>query len=230
MKGGFYAEEISAFKESLPESNNLKQILDSGAKPFPEKMLMTMGWLGHDQVLDTSDFESNEGSWECYANGLDFNSVCSMSTKAWTNAYKRHCSTAETGYLYRRLMKLLEDVCIHPDGSVRLSDSRIIQKSYGDGFRCSQTQPVSLRIGAFDEEEKREFKDFAKSLSREDSQSWKDEVAQMKEMRKNIDLDTSEGNTARIRSPLCIKQVVLAHSNSIENGTGLSVRKKNTML
>lgn len=79
--------------------------------------------------------------------------MCNLSTKAWTNSFKRHCSTADTGYLYRRLMKLLEDVCIHPDGTVRVSDNRIIQKSYGDGFSTNQTQPVSLKIGAFDVDE-----------------------------------------------------------------------------
>jgi len=40
--------------------------------------------------------------------------------------------TAETGYMQRRLMKALEDLCVAYDGSVRTSESNIVQFRYGD--------------------------------------------------------------------------------------------------
>jgi DNA-directed RNA polymerase III subunit RPC1 len=40
--------------------------------------------------------------------------------------------TAETGYMQRRLMKALEDLCVHYDGSVRTSEQNIVQFTYGD--------------------------------------------------------------------------------------------------
>ena len=40
--------------------------------------------------------------------------------------------TAETGYMQRRLMKALEDLCVAYDGSVRTSESNIVQFKYGD--------------------------------------------------------------------------------------------------
>lgn len=40
--------------------------------------------------------------------------------------------TAETGYMQRRLMKALEDLCIQYDGTVRNSTNQVIQFIYGD--------------------------------------------------------------------------------------------------
>lgn len=40
--------------------------------------------------------------------------------------------TAETGYMARRLMKALEDLTAHYDGSVRNSEGNIVQYTYGD--------------------------------------------------------------------------------------------------
>jgi hypothetical protein len=40
--------------------------------------------------------------------------------------------TAETGYMQRRLMKSLEDLCVHYDSSVRTSEQTIVQFTYGD--------------------------------------------------------------------------------------------------
>ena len=40
--------------------------------------------------------------------------------------------TAETGYLQRRLVKALEDLCVLYDGSVRTAESRVVQFTYGD--------------------------------------------------------------------------------------------------
>ena len=40
--------------------------------------------------------------------------------------------TAETGYMQRRLVKAMEDLAVHYDGSVRTSEQAIVQFTYGD--------------------------------------------------------------------------------------------------
>jgi DNA-directed RNA polymerase III subunit RPC1 len=40
--------------------------------------------------------------------------------------------TAETGYMQRRLMKALEDLCANYDGTVRNSENTVVQLKYGD--------------------------------------------------------------------------------------------------
>lgn len=42
------------------------------------------------------------------------------------------CKTAETGYIQRRLVKAMEDVMVHYDGTVRSSQQEIIQFLYGE--------------------------------------------------------------------------------------------------
>lgn len=55
--------------------------------------------------------------------------------------------TADTGYMQRRLMKALEDLCISYDGTVRTADNEIVQLVYGDdnlnaSFMESNNGPV----------------------------------------------------------------------------------------
>lgn len=52
----------------------------------------------------------------------------------------------------------------------------------------------------------------------------------MQKMRKRIDPDTPGENTVQIRSPLYIKNILLAHRKSVQQGVQLSVRRKNKML
>ena len=48
--------------------------------------------------------------------------------------------TASTGYIQRRMIKLLEDLKVYPDGSVRNSIGSILQYTYGnDGFDPTET-------------------------------------------------------------------------------------------
>lgn len=51
--------------------------------------------------------------------------------------------TAETGYMQRRLMKALEDLAVHYDGTVRASDGAVVQVVYGDdGLDPSEMESV----------------------------------------------------------------------------------------
>jgi DNA-directed RNA polymerase III subunit RPC1 len=57
--------------------------------------------------------------------------------------------TAESGYMQRRLMKSMEDLCAKYDNSVRTSTEHMVQFSYGDDgmdpmLMDDQDLPVSL--------------------------------------------------------------------------------------
>jgi DNA-directed RNA polymerase III subunit RPC1 len=54
--------------------------------------------------------------------------------------------TAETGYMQRRLMKALEDLHIHYDGTVRNSEGGVVQLTYGDdGFDPAEMEAAAGR-------------------------------------------------------------------------------------
>jgi len=58
--------------------------------------------------------------------------------------------TAETGYMQRRLMKALEDLCVQYDGTVRTAEKAVVQLAYGDDgldptFMVGDGTPVKLQ-------------------------------------------------------------------------------------
>jgi len=59
--------------------------------------------------------------------------------------------TAETGYMQRRLMKALEDLCVQYDGTVRTSERNLVQFMYGDDgldpiLMAEGSSPVNFRL------------------------------------------------------------------------------------
>ena len=57
-----------------------------------------------------------------------------MLIACWLRRWWRQCARlqAETGYMQRRLMKALEDLCIQYDGTVRSAEKTVVQFTYGD--------------------------------------------------------------------------------------------------
>jgi len=57
--------------------------------------------------------------------------------------------TAETGYIQRKLVKGMEDLVVHHDGTVRDANMNIIQYQYGeDGINATKLEYVSYPIGS----------------------------------------------------------------------------------
>jgi DNA-directed RNA polymerase II subunit RPB1 len=55
--------------------------------------------------------------------------------------------TAETGYIYRRLIKALEDIMVKYDGTVRTSQEQVIQFLYGeDGMAGEHIEDLSIDL------------------------------------------------------------------------------------
>ena len=62
--------------------------------------------------------------------------------------------TADTGYIQRQLIKSMEDLIVHHDGTVRDANNNIIQYHYGeDGINPTKIETQSLSIGKLSEEE-----------------------------------------------------------------------------
>ena len=62
--------------------------------------------------------------------------------------------TADTGYIQRQLIKSMEDLMVHHDGTVRDANNNIIQYHYGeDGINPTKIETQALSIGKLSEEE-----------------------------------------------------------------------------
>ena len=51
---------------------------------------------------------------------------------ARSSSYKKHCATGDSGYLQRKLGKLVEDLTVRHDGTVRDANDEVVQLLYGD--------------------------------------------------------------------------------------------------
>jgi len=62
--------------------------------------------------------------------------------------------TANTGYIQRRLVKAMEDLVVHNDGSVRDANMNITQFRYGeDGINSTKIESLALEIGELTDEQ-----------------------------------------------------------------------------
>jgi DNA-directed RNA polymerase, beta'' subunit/160 kD subunit len=67
-----------------------------------------------------------------YARGVTFPEFFFLCMTGREGSIDQAIKTAESGYIQRRLVKSLEDVIIHYDGTVRTSNNSVIQFIYGD--------------------------------------------------------------------------------------------------
>ncbi|XP_063852401.1 DNA-directed RNA polymerase II subunit rpb1-like [Scylla paramamosain] len=76
---------------------------------------------------------------------------------ARSSSYKKHCATGESGYLQRKLGKMMEDLTVRHDGTVRDANDEIVQLLYGDDGllpECCvavmlQTEPLPNHVADF---------------------------------------------------------------------------------
>ncbi len=139
--------------KDLPKFNNLKQMVEAGSKGSALNISQITSSLGQ-QILEGRriQYGFRNRTLPCYP---QFNN-CPESRGYVVNSFIRglcpqefffHAmggreglidtavKTAETGYIQRRLVKVLEDVTVRYDGTVRSSNDDIVQFVYGeDGF------------------------------------------------------------------------------------------------
>ena len=82
---------------------------------------------------------------ESYLNGLEYPSFIMHNMGSREGLIDTAIKTAESGYVQRRLIKLLEDLLVGYDGTVRTGTNKVIQFTYGDGG-IDPVKQISLPI------------------------------------------------------------------------------------
>lgn len=83
----------------------------------------------------------------CYARGLNPSEFFFHAMSGREGLIDTAVKTSETGYIQRRLMKLMEDIIVHHDQTVRSSANLVVQFVYGgDGWDGAHIERVSLPL------------------------------------------------------------------------------------
>ena len=113
-------------KKSLTEYNNLKAMVVSGSK-------------GSNINKDDYGPESRGFVENSYLAGLTPSEFYFHAMGGREGLIDTAVKTAETGYIQRRLIKAMESVMVHYDGTVRNSVGQLIQLRYGEDGLCGET-------------------------------------------------------------------------------------------
>ena len=154
-RANFSLNEVSSIagkkvKDSLTSKNNLNNMVSSGSKgnitnisqiiacvgqqnvegkriPFNFKKRTLPHFLEDDYAIESRGFIENS-----FIKGLTPHEFFFHAMAGREGIIDTSVKTAETGYIQRRLMKLLEDIMVNYDGTVRNSNANIIQFIYGE--------------------------------------------------------------------------------------------------
>jgi DNA-directed RNA polymerase beta' subunit len=126
------------------EGNRIKQTIDEGTRTlscYPSSFHNT-----NNTFYLKSKYQSRGFIFSSFMKGLTPQEFFFHSSAGREGIINTACSTADSGYLQRKMVKLLEDVKINYDASVRDAKGNIIQFVYGqdglDGSLLSPHQPI----------------------------------------------------------------------------------------
>lgn len=197
-------------EKSLKELNNVKQMVISGSKgsfinisqmsacvgqQIVEGKRIPFGFADRTLPHFTKDDYSPESKGfveNSYLRGLSPQEFFFHAMAGREGLIDTAVKTAETGYIQRRLVKALEDVMVHYDGTVRNSLGDILQFVYGeDGLdSCKvESQPIDSISGddnTFNLRYKIDLMDSSKSLKPSHIESGNDIVGDI-EMQRILD-------------------------------------------
>jgi DNA-directed RNA polymerase II subunit RPB1 len=143
--------------------NGLHEITHSGAKGNVSNLIQIAGMIGQQFNNDMTRMvpgtvhlnqdtagESNGMIHSSFYKGMSsidmFYHLCGSRDGLVDTAVK----VSETGYLQRRLVKSMEDIITHQDGSTRHCDGRIIQVQYGcDGFDPDRLETCKVSLATY---------------------------------------------------------------------------------
>jgi DNA-directed RNA polymerase II subunit RPB1 len=147
----------------LPDWNNVKQMVIAGSKGSFINISQMSACVGQQSVegkripfgfrhrtlphFTKDDFtpESRGFVENSYLRGLTPQEFFFHAMAGREGLIDTAVKTAETGYIQRRLVKALEDVMVHYDGTVRNSTNAVIQFAYGeDGIDGAQVERQHL--------------------------------------------------------------------------------------
>lgn len=145
------ADQANQLVPQLAKESNAAAMLEAGSKKRPQKLVQVCLAVGqhnqNDQLPDKHldgcrllPFFSRDDK-RPQAEGfvdeplLGVGSITAdvlSGMVARSSSYKKHCATGQSGYLQRKLGKLMEDLTVRHDGTVRDANDEIVQLLYGD--------------------------------------------------------------------------------------------------
>jgi DNA-directed RNA polymerase II subunit RPB1 len=159
----------SSAQKSLLVSNNLKRMVSAGSKGSFINISQICACVGQQNVegariaygfrrrtlphfvMDDKGPESRGFVENSYLRGLTPSEFFFHAMGGREGLIDTAVKTAETGYIQRRLIKAMEDVMVHYDGTVRNSVGHIVEFLYGedamDGTRVEDQVLRTLRMG-----------------------------------------------------------------------------------
>lgn len=159
-------------QQSLSKENRLLAMVRSGSKGEPLNVAQMMACLGQtaiegkrvpygftDRTLPHykkyDDSAESRGFIESsFIRGLTPQQFFFHAMSGREGLIDTAVKTAETGYIQRQLIKSMEDLIAHHDGTVRDANNNIIQYHYGeDGINPTKIEIQTLLIGEISEEE-----------------------------------------------------------------------------
>ncbi len=155
--------------KTLPDDNPLNIMTSSGAKGDGGNVMQIMALMGqqfymasirHPMVITNKTrvlpyFSRNDPNMEARGfvgnnllKGLNPADYYFAAEGGRQGLIDTALKTAETGYLHRSLVKVLEDIQVATDGSVRNANNTLFEQSYGeDGFDASELENVEYGNG-----------------------------------------------------------------------------------
>ncbi len=136
--------------DSLPKSNRIVQMVDSGSKGGPQNITQMVGTLGQQQIEGKrvrytlqdrtlphfaryDDGVESRGFVEhSFVDGLMPAEFFFHAQAGREGLIDTAVKTSDTGYIQRRLMKTMEDQHVDYDGTVRNAMGSVVQFKYGD--------------------------------------------------------------------------------------------------
>lgn len=159
----------SSAQKSLLISNNLKRMVSAGSKGSFINISQICACVGQQNVegarisygfrrralphfvMDDKGPESRGFVENSYLRGLTPSEFFFHAMGGREGLIDTAVKTAETGYIQRRLIKAMEDMMVHYDGTVRNSVGHIVEFLYGedamDGTRVEDQVLRTLRMG-----------------------------------------------------------------------------------
>lgn len=213
---------------SLPEFNNLKQMMESGSKGKALNMFRIIGCVGQQNIkgqrveigfIDRTlpyyergdmSIESRGFIKNSYINGLNPREFFFHAMSGREGITDTAVKTAESGYIYRRLGKALEHLITNYDGSVRNALNDIVQFLYGDdGLDAIHIEKQDIDLLSYN---KNEFDNIYKWNNNKFHNEY-NTLLQNKNLLKTIFINYNKN----IYLPINIKRLILNAKNNFDN-------------
>jgi len=233
--------------KSLPKTNRMVQMVDSGAKGSALNITQMLGLLAQQQVAGKriqfslqdrtlphftkfdDGMESRGFVENSFISGLRPAEFFFHAMGGREGLIDTAVKTSDSGYIQRRLVKTMEDLHVEYDGTVRNVNGSIFQHHYGgDGIDsvCVENQPIELAVMSM-EQIYQEFgastDDFAAVINGDVGENTPDLVEQLLRDRDVLVKDVFRFKKgSAVMSPVPLKRMMERYNNPFATKTDLT--------